>query len=210
MRKGLLVLGYVAAVIVIIVYNEPIVEWLHDGNRSEHFMLIVGAAIVFAFIPAVPYGVVAGVIGAKYGSALGGFINILSSTIAAALQFLLVRFVFQEQGIRLLSKSDRISRFTALMERNAFFAVLLARLVPFVPAVLVNVYTAVSRMRFGIFVAATLIGKIPVMFVFAVVGDQWLNDFGNVLWISLIYIVFLLLVFLVYRSLKTRQNNNAD
>jgi uncharacterized membrane protein YdjX (TVP38/TMEM64 family) len=111
--------------------------------------------------------VVAGIIGAKYGPFIGGILNVLSSTLAAGLLFVLVRLVFQEQGIRLLAKFKRVDQFTTLMERNAFFAVLLARLIPFVPAAFVNVYTAISRMRVGTFVAATLIGKIPVMFVFA-------------------------------------------
>jgi uncharacterized membrane protein YdjX (TVP38/TMEM64 family) len=72
---------------------------------------------------------------------------------------------FSEAGIRLLAKFKRMDQFTAQMERNAFFSVLIARLIPFVPAVFVNVYTAISRMRFGTFMAATFIGKIPVMFV---------------------------------------------
>ncbi|WP_164826773.1 TVP38/TMEM64 family protein, partial [Paenibacillus alginolyticus] len=164
---------------------------------------------LLALIPVVPYGVVAGIIGAKYGPFIGGILNVLSSTVAAALLFLLVRVVFQEQGIRFLAKFKRIDQFTTLMERNAFFAVLLARLIPFVPAAFVNVYTAISRMRFSPFVAATLLGKIPVMFVFAFIGDQLLSDLSNVLWISLIYMGFLLLVSLVYRWLRKRKISNA-
>ncbi|MCY9694205.1 TVP38/TMEM64 family protein [Paenibacillus alginolyticus] len=208
MKKWLLFFGYVIAVIAIILYKDPILGWLHD-DTADHFMLPFGAAVLIALIPVVPYGVIAGIIGGKYGPFLGGMINVLSSTVAAALLFLLVRVVFQEQGIRFLAKFKRIDQFTTLMERNAFFAVLLARLIPFVPAAFVNVYTAISRMRFSPFVAATLLGKIPMMFVFALIGDQLLSDLGNVLWISLIYMGFLLLVFLVYRWLRKRKISNA-
>jgi uncharacterized membrane protein YdjX (TVP38/TMEM64 family) len=112
--------------------------------------------------------------------------------------------------MRLLAKFKRVDQFTALMERNArFFAVLIARLIPFVPAAFVNVYTAISRMRFGTFMAATLIGKIPVMFVLAIIGDQLLSDVGNVLWTSLIYVVFLFAVFLVYWWFLKRESSNV-
>jgi uncharacterized membrane protein YdjX (TVP38/TMEM64 family) len=200
-KNGLLFFGYGIAIIVTVLYKKPILQWLRDDN-AEHVLLLFGAAVLLALIPIVPFGVVAGIIGAKYGPMWGGMISVLSSTIAAVLFFVWVRVAFQEQGIRLLAKFKRIAPFTALVERNAFFAVLLARLVPVVPAAAVNVYSAISRMRLSTFSAATLLGKIPVMFVFAVIGDQLLADIGNALWASLIYGVFLLLVFLIYRRLR--------
>ncbi|WP_254611577.1 TVP38/TMEM64 family protein [Paenibacillus sp. JMULE4] len=186
----------------------PILRWL-DAESANHLLLLFGAAVLLALIPIVPYGVVAGIMGAKYGPFWGGFLNVISSTLAAALLFLSVRTVFQEQGRRLLSKYKRMDRFTELMERNAFLAVLTARLIPFVPAAAVNVYTAISRMRFGPFFAATLLGKIPVMFVFAVIGDQLLSDLRDVLWTSLIYVLFLSVVFLIYWFFRRRSNNKS-
>lgn len=203
MKKWLLFLGYV---IVIILNKDPILRWLDDDSAR---MLLFGAAVLLVLILVVPYGVVSGIIGAKYGTFWGGFFNVLSSIIAAALLFLLVRVVFQEQGMRLLAKFKRRDQFTALMERNAFFTVLLARLIPFVPAAFVNVFTAISRMRFGTFVAATLIGKMPVIFVIAVIGDQLLSDIGNVLWTSLIYVVFLFVLFLLYWWFRKRESSNV-
>ncbi|MBP1989691.1 TVP38/TMEM64 family protein [Paenibacillus eucommiae] len=207
-NKWLLVLGYVITIIVIILNKDPILRWL-DDDSGNNFILLFGAAVLLALVPVVPYGIVAGLIGAKYGPFLGGFLNVMSSTIAAALLFLSVRLVFQKQGIKLMAKFKRLDRFTELMERNAFIAVLTARLIPFVPAVAVNVYTAISRIRFRTFAAATCIGKIPVMFVFAVIGDQLLSDLGNVLWASLIYIFFLSFVFLLYWWYRKRSGNKS-
>ncbi|MUT68350.1 TVP38/TMEM64 family protein [Paenibacillus sp. NEAU-GSW1] len=208
MKKWLLSLGYILSIVAIILYKEPILQCLQD-DQADNFTLLFGGAVLFALIPIIPYGVIAGIIGVRYGPFWGGLFNVLSSTIAAALQFLMVRFVFQEQGIRLLDKFKRVDHFTRLVEQNAFFAVLLARLLPFVPAVAVNVYSAISRMQFSTFAAATLIGKIPVMFVFAFVGDQLLTDVGNVFWISLIYMLFLLFVYLCYRWIRKREGRNA-
>ena len=137
-KKWITLLGYVAAIIVIVMNKDPILRWL-DDESANNLLLLFGAAVLLALIPIVPYGVVAGIMGAKYGPFWGGFLNVISSTLAAALLFLSVRTVFQEQGRRLLSKYKRMDRFTELMERNAFLAVLTVRLIPFVPAAAVNI-----------------------------------------------------------------------
>jgi uncharacterized membrane protein YdjX (TVP38/TMEM64 family) len=202
-KKWLLLLGYLAAIVVILIYKDPILCWLDDDNATN-LIFLIGAAVFLAMIPVVPYGVIAGMLGAKYGPLFGGFLNVLISTVAAVLLFLTVRIVFQEQGIRYLAKFKRMDNFTKLMERNAFLAVLTARLLPFVPAVAVNVYAAISRMKIGPFVVATIIGKIPVMFVFAMIGDQLLSSLRNALWTSLIYILFLSVVYLIYWFIRKR------
>ncbi|MCM3631622.1 VTT domain-containing protein [Paenibacillus glycanilyticus] len=204
MKKWLLILSYIFMIILIILYKEQILRWL-QGDHADHLALLFSGAVLLALIPVIPYGLIAGIIGVKYGPVWGGFFNVLSSSLAAALQFIMVRFVFQEQGNRLLVKFKRIDHFTKLVEKNAFIAVLLARLLPFVPAALVNVYSAISRMRFSTFVAATLIGKIPVMFVFAFVGDQLFTNLGNVIWTVLIYMFFLIIVYLLYRVRKREE-----
>jgi uncharacterized membrane protein YdjX (TVP38/TMEM64 family) len=205
-KKWLLLLGYLVAIVVIIMNKDPILGWL-DDDRGNNLIFLIGAAVLLAMVPVVPYGVIAGMLGAKYGPLFGGLLNVLISTVAAVLLFLSVRVVFQEQGIRYLAKFKRMDKFTKLMERNAFLAVLTARLLPFVPAVAVNVYAAISRMKVGPFVVATLIGKIPVMFVFAVIGDQLLSSLRNVFWTSFIYMLFLSAVSLIYWFFRKRADS---
>jgi len=209
MKKWLIGSGYVSAIILIIVYKEAIMSWIYKDSSND-FLLLFGAAVLLGLVPGFPYGVVAGVIGARYGSLLGGFINVVSSTLAAALLFYLVRVLFQDKANQILRKSRHIDRLTTLMEQNAFFAVLFARLIPIVPAALINIYAAVSRIRFRTFAAATLIGKIPVMLVFAAIGDQLLSSIRNVLWISFVYIIFLCLVFFIYRWFRSNKRNQSE
>jgi uncharacterized membrane protein YdjX (TVP38/TMEM64 family) len=205
-KKWLLLLGYLVAIVVIIMNKDPILGWL-DDDRGNNLIFLIGGAVLLAMVPVVPYGVIAGMLGAKYGPLFGGLLNVFISTVAAVLLFLSVRVVFQKQGIRYLAKFKRMDKFTKLMERNAFLAVLTARLLPFVPAVAVNVYAAISRMKVGPFVVATLIGKIPVMFVFAVIGDQLLSSLRNVFWTSFIYMLFLSAVYLIYWFFRKRADS---
>ncbi|WP_165842364.1 TVP38/TMEM64 family protein [Paenibacillus xerothermodurans] len=207
LKKWLISLGYVSAIIVMIMYKDEVLHWLEAG--SVDLVLVFGIAVLLAMVPVLPYGVVAGVIGAKYGPVVGGALNVFSSTFAAALLFLSLRLIFQEQGKKFLAKYKRIDQFTQLMEQHAFVAVLTARLIPFIPALAVNVYTALSRMSFGTFFAATLIGKIPVMFVFAIIGDQLVSDWRQVAWTALGYALFLFLVWMLYRSYQKRAANKS-
>ncbi|GBG07536.1 TVP38/TMEM64 family protein [Paenibacillus agaridevorans] len=200
-KKGLVIAAYAASVALLLLYREPIMHWLQEDSASHH-VLLIGAAILFGLVPIVPYGIVAGIIGAKYGPYWGGLANVLSSTAAAAIMFYLVRFAFHEQGSRLLSKNPTIGKFTVQVERNAFIAVLFARLLPFVPAILVNVYVALSRMPFRIFAVATLIGKLPTMFVFALVGDQWMSSTGGAIRVIVFYMLFLLVILAAYRRFR--------
>ncbi|MDQ6423072.1 VTT domain-containing protein [Paenibacillus sp. LHD-117] len=175
-KKGLVVLLYGVVIAAVIVYKEPLLSWLSLGG-VERLPWMIGAAVLLAMIPVVPFGIVAGIIGAAYGPVWGSLINVATSTVAAALTFCAVRLIFQERSRQLMASLKGAERFIFLLERNAFFAVILARLLPFVPAVIVNIGAALFRMSFGSFIMATAVGKVPVMVVFAVMGDQ-LNSTG--------------------------------
>lgn len=208
-KKIWIVTGYIAAAIVLLLYKDPLVHWMKDADASE-IPVFIGVAVIIALVPVVPYGVIAGVIGFKYGPVWGGFINVAGSTIAALLMFLMVRYVFQEQGRHWLEKWGAVNRFVMLMENNAFIAVLIARLIPIIPAAAVNVYSAISRIRPGTFMLATVLGKIPVMFVFAIIGDQLFKSWTYAGLTALIYGLFLFGVYLLYRTWQARRKNSGE
>lgn len=211
-KKGIVFVLYGVGIAAIIAYKKSILTWLVQGD-VEHLPWMIGAAILLATVPVVPFGVIAGIMGAQYGPVWGTLINVASSTIAAVLLFLAVRVLFQERGRQFATKFKRMDRFMQFLERNAFLAVLTARLLPFVPAPAVNVAAAISRMTFGSFVLATVIGKLPVMFVFAVMGNQLFSSLSSVFWTLLIYVLFLMVVYACYRSYhltKLTQQNDMD
>jgi uncharacterized membrane protein YdjX (TVP38/TMEM64 family) len=197
------VLGFLAASLLVFAYKETILQWLHDDGY-QHLPLLIAASVLLALIPVVPFGVIAGIMGAKFGPFIGGSLNVLISTTAAVIMFWLIRAAFHEQGRRFLAKHKRMDRWTTMMERNAFMAILSARLIAFIPAQAVNAFAAVSTIHPLTFTAATLIGKIPVMFVFATLGEQMFTDAGQMAWTSLLYLLFVLIVFGVHRIFAGR------
>ncbi|WP_186438260.1 TVP38/TMEM64 family protein [Cohnella terricola] len=170
-KKGIILLLYVAGIAAIVTYKQPILTWLANGDM-ERLPWMIGVAILLAAVPAVPFGIVAGIMGAQYGPVWGTLINVATTTIASSLQFFAVRVLFQKQGRQFVTKFKRIDHFILLLERNAFLAVITARLIPFVPAPTINAAAAISRISFGSFFIATVMGKFPVMVLYAIMGDR--------------------------------------
>ncbi len=86
-----------------------------------------------------------------------------------------------------------------------FLAILFTRLIPFVPSILVNIYSALSRVSFAAYAAASSLGKIPAMLLFALVGDHLMTEPGNIVITIGIYGVFLGLIVLIYHLWKKKR-----
>ena len=214
-KKGIIFFLYAAGIAAIITYKQPMLSWLAHSD-TERLPWLIGAAILLAAVPAVPFGIVAGIMGAQYEPVWGTLINVAASAIAAALQFLAVRGLFQKQGRQFVKKFKRIDHFILFLERHAFLAVITARLLPFVPAPVINAASAISHMSFGNFFLATVMGKFPVMVLFAIMGDMLLfSSVSGMMWTLIIYALFLLTVYAGYRwlyvtKLSMRIQNNSD
>jgi uncharacterized membrane protein YdjX (TVP38/TMEM64 family) len=146
--------------------------------------------------------VIGGGIGAAYGPLIGGLITWGASLTAAVLMFSLIRYGFAAAGNAYLAKFPKLERFTQGYERNAFLTILFARMIPVLPAAAVNIYSGLTTVPFRVFFVASAIGKLPEMLVFALVGDQLLNSWRHLGVTLLLYGLFLLVVYAVYRRFQ--------
>jgi uncharacterized membrane protein YdjX (TVP38/TMEM64 family) len=200
--KWPVLLGYVLIAVLIVVFQEPLMAAM---SREEDIpWLVFGLGVLFALVPVIPYGLFGGLTGAMYGTVFGALITWSASTTAALVMFWLVRYLFAEQAERFLRRYDKLNRFTVLFERNAFLAILFARLIPIIPAAAVNIYSGLVKVPLWVFFTATALGKLPTMVVFATVGEQALSSWRNLLLAIAIYAVFLSLVFLFYRRIQKK------
>ncbi|MVP00591.1 TVP38/TMEM64 family protein [Paenibacillus lutrae] len=206
-QKISLAVFYIVIACLIYVYGEALLAWF---GESDHAPMAAGLATLMALFPVIPYPVVGGVIGAAFGPVLGGFITWVGSAAASVLMFLFVRYGYQEWGARLLKRSGRLGKVTALFERNAFLAILFARLVPFVPSILINVYSALSRVSLLSYTVASSLGKIPAMLLFAFVGDNLMTEPRNVLITIGVYGVFLLITLGIHRLWKGKKSTQRN
>lgn len=201
-KKLSLAIVYLGIAFLIYVYGEVILDGLRSSNNIA---LITLMAVLMALFPVIPYPIVGGLLGAAFGPLLGGVITWTGSIAASLLMFLFVRYGYQDWGSRVISSRKSLSRFTELFEKNAFLTIAFARLIPFVPSIMINIYAALSRVSLGVYAIASALGKVPAMLLFAVVGDSLITEPRNMGITLGIYIAFISITLGLYRLWKTRE-----
>jgi uncharacterized membrane protein YdjX (TVP38/TMEM64 family) len=208
LKKTEIAILYLGVAFIVYLYGEGILAWMQQAN-NKHIPFTIAVGTIMALFPVIPYPVVGGVIGATYGPLLGGIITWLGSTLASVFMFLIVRYGYQDWGLRLLHKYQAVGKITRLFEKNAFLTILFSRLIPIIPSVMINIYSALSRVSFTSYAIASALGKVPAMLLFALVGDQFISQPKNIVLTIAVYAIFLLIIFLFYQ-LWTKNNLRSN
>jgi len=168
MKRWIIPILYAAVLALAFSYRHDITEWLESDPPL--FLMILLAALL-ALFPIAPYKVVIAILGYAYGTVWAAAISWFGTTIAAVILYAAVRSLYQESGRRLLGKYTAIHRFTTAVERRPFQSILLARLLPVIPQMAVNLYAGVASIPFWTYTAASAIGKIPAILLYAWLGS---------------------------------------
>ncbi|RXI97868.1 TVP38/TMEM64 family protein [Anaerobacillus alkaliphilus] len=205
MQKILLFLFYTSIAIAIYVYQVPLLLWFQQTKESSIFLtMFIGT--LFALFPIIPFPIIGGIIGAMYGTFLGGFVTWVASTLASLIMFLFIRYVFQSWGLKIINRYEKLDMITRMFERNAFITILVSRLIPFIPSIIVNAYSAVSRVSFLSYAVASSLGKIPAMLLFAVLGHSLVSSNQEVVIVIGIYALIIVMTIYFYSKWKKSLN----
>lgn len=142
----------------------------HPYSFTVCFMLL-HIMIVGLFIPAAAVMLLAA--GAIYGPIGGIAIASAGNITGAVLAFLLSRHFLYRRIARLYAQE--IARLHALMNKDGWFYLLLVRLTPLFPAAAVNLMAGVLPIRLRTFIAATVIGNLPIIAFHAWLGTRLLE-----------------------------------
>ncbi|MCD9025261.1 TVP38/TMEM64 family protein [Cohnella silvisoli] len=206
MKKWMLLAIYLIVAGLILLNRQSLLDWLQVESSWKADLLLFMFAFIVALVPAIPYGLIAALLGAKYGAITGSLINLSLSCVAAIALFLLVRYAFSPKQRKRAADMKGLSRITAITERSPFIAVLFARMLPVIPSQAINIFAALTRMNVIPYVVATIIGKIPFIAAATLLGDQ---IFGSFQWRETLIIIgiygsFIFLVGLLYKRYSTR------
>ncbi|WP_084787992.1 TVP38/TMEM64 family protein [Anaerobacillus alkalidiazotrophicus] len=201
MNKGILFIFYLLIAVAIYLFQEELLIWFQE-TREISIFLTMFIATLFALFPIIPFPIIGGIIGAMYGTFLGGFVTWVASTAASLIMFLFIRFVFQNWGLKVINRYKRLELVTVMFERNAFITILVSRLIPFIPSIVVNAYSAVSRVSFISYSVASSLGKIPAMLLFAVLGHSFVSTNQEVIFVVGIYGLIILITIYLYTRWK--------
>ncbi|GAE24428.1 hypothetical protein JCM9140_355 [Halalkalibacter wakoensis JCM 9140] len=198
MKKALVFFGYLLVAVFMYLFGESLLQWIRQGG-TEYMLITSILATFFALFPIIPYPLIGGVLGAAYGPVFGSIITWIGSSLASIVMFAFVRYGYQDWGKKWLHRYDRLSKVTDLFERNAFMTIFITRLIPVIPSIVVNIYSALSRVSFIRYSIASSLGKVPSMILFATVGNTLVTNPSDLLYITLFYGTFLAIVYILFR-----------
>ncbi len=139
------------------------------GNRPVAAFVVFALLLGDLFLP-VPASVVMVAAGALFGTALGTAINTAGALSAALLGYALCRRLGAPAFARLVG-DDELPTVQARFEQRAPWVVLLSRAVPMVTET-VSCLAGLTRMPLPLFAGLSLLGTLPVAFVYALAGAE--------------------------------------
>ncbi len=143
--------------------------------------------------------------GTLFGFWWGSLLSWSSSMVGAACCFYIARYLGIERMTRLISQ-PAVDKTNAFVEKYGTYAILIARLIPFISFDVVSYFAGATRMRFLGFWIATGIGQMPATLVYSYLGDRISANIKLMLWSFCILISISIIIWLV----KTRKPSDKQ
>ncbi|MEH7415858.1 TVP38/TMEM64 family protein [Neobacillus drentensis] len=150
------------------------------------------------FFPIIPFPVTAGMIGAVFGTLKGSIINLTGSMIGTVLFFFLMRYGYRQWAQQKLKKYPKAQKYQNKLKDNAFMAIFIARVIPIIPAVAVNIGCSLSSVNWKVFVLASVIGKIPNILLLTYAGASFQHNLRFSVSLYALYLVVILVINFVW------------
>lgn len=102
-----------------------------------------------------------------------------------------------------LMNYPKVQEYEAFLNRNSFLAILTCRLIPIIPAPVVNIVCGLSNVKWLTFFIASSIGKIPNILILSYAGASFSSNklFSFGLYGGYILIIFLINFVIMYRRM---------
>ena len=158
-------------------------EWLKDNQRlleifyqSNPLTVMVCFVSLFLFIGLflLPGATLLSVFsGAVFGLPLGPLLVSVGSTLGALLAFYVARYILKKWVEERFG--ERLHPIHEDLCKNDIHYMLFLRLVPIAPFFLVNIAMGASQISWKVFMAGTLLGKLPAIWIYANAGSNLAN-----------------------------------
>jgi len=170
------VIGAVLLIVLIVlagprlaVWAEALLVWVEGLGKLGPFVMIGGFVAVCIFsVPGAPLTLGCGFL---FGTLEGTAIAAAGSTLGATAAFLIARFGGRRFIRAKVARKIRFRRLDRAARHHGFTIVLLTRISPFFPFNLLNYIYGLTSVSFRAYILATLIGVIPVSFLYVYVGS---------------------------------------
>lgn len=110
-----------------------------------------------------------------FGLVPGILFSWVAETVGAAVSFFFLRFFFQNTAARLVHGHPKLELLRQMEGKKGFRSMLIARLIPYFPAIVLNAFGALSTMSFRDYILASFLGKFPSTAIEALIGHDALT-----------------------------------
>ena len=107
-----------------------------------------------------------------FGIFWGIFLSVVAETVGVTVSFLLLRFFFRDAAERTIAKHKTLASIDKYSGKRGFVVMLIARMVPYFPSVLLNALGALSAMSLRDYVISSFVGKFPSTGIEAIIGHD--------------------------------------
>jgi uncharacterized membrane protein YdjX (TVP38/TMEM64 family) len=177
MRKTLrfAIVGGLAGGLVAAALLLPVIPCLADvlgcvARSGVWGPILLGVFYVVCSVFLVPASIPTLAAGFLFGVFLGSLTAILGSTAGACAAFLAGRMMARGRVARRIARSRKFAAIDRMIGRNGFKVVLLSRLSPISPFVILNYLFSLTNVSFREYALGSLIGMIPGTVLFAYFG----------------------------------------
>ena len=140
---------------------------------------------------------------ALFGWVYGAALSWASAMVGAVLCFYIARLLGRDVVEKLTTKMA-LESIDAFFERHGVYAILIARLLPFISFDVVSYAAGLTSMRLGAFLVATGIGQLPATLVYSYVGGMLTGGTQTLVYGLLILFSLTILIYLIKRIYRGR------
>jgi uncharacterized membrane protein YdjX (TVP38/TMEM64 family) len=177
---------------------KKIQQWIQQFGVLGPLVIIflIALAIIISPIPSAPVALVSGML---YGHTLGTIYVVLGATIGALSAFIIARtFGYDYVNSKLQS---RMSVKIIGSQNTLMMIVFVSRLAPFISFDVISYAAGLTKLTFGRFIIATLMGIIPISFVLAHLGSEVKNSEMESIVTAVLLLGLLILIPLLIKKL---------
>src|SRR6266550_1195681 len=174
LHKAVLVVALLAAVVIIGVLL-PVRQWFTVFEAYVHSLGTVGPVIfalgyVVLTVLLFPASFVTLGAGTLFGLKIGLLVALVGANLGALCSFLLARTFLREKVVLWTLSNPKFRFLDQAIGKQGFKTVLLCRLSPIFPFILLNYFLGLTAVRTGAYILANLFGMVPAMFLFVYAG----------------------------------------
>lgn len=150
---------------------DQIAEYIRSfGGLAVLVSIFLSTLMTFGLI--IPFVLISAANGLVFGVGWGTVVSWAGEVIGAMIAFGIYRYYFRPSLMRRYKHTQYWRYVDKINRQHGFKTVLIARVLPVIPSGILTATAAISTISFGDFCWATVLGKIPSVFVKVLVGHD--------------------------------------